>query len=159
MLRYQRRLFDKGRKERLFPLWPQTASVLRAFCKERKIDFRSETKVFLNHRGEALTRFGIRYILAKHIERARPDVASLAHKRLHPHSMRHSTAVALLKSGVDLATIAQWLGHASPSTTNRYASIDLDMKRKAIARVQPIPRTRGASWRKSKTILDWLEQL
>jgi site-specific recombinase XerD len=73
--------------------------------------------------------------------------------------MRHSTVVALLKSGADLSTIGQFLGHASPNTTNRYASIDLDMKREAIARVKPIPRSRTASWRNNQTVLEWLEQL
>jgi site-specific recombinase XerD len=156
---YQLRLFGKGRKERFCPLWPQTAQVLREFCKERQIDLQSEARVFLNHRGEPLTRFGVRYILAKCLERIRPEVATLAHKRLHPHSIRHSTAVALLKSGVDLSTISQWLGHSSPSTTNRYATIDLDMKRQAIARVKPIPGSRNAQWRKNQTLLEWLEQL
>jgi len=73
--------------------------------------------------------------------------------------MRHSAALALLKSGVDLSTISQWLGHASPSTTNRYASIDLDMKREAIARVKSIPGPGNASWRKNETVLEWLEKL
>jgi site-specific recombinase XerD len=156
---YQLRLFGKGRKERFCPLWPQTAQLLRTFCRERRVDPRSETSVFLNQRGEPLTRFGIRYILAKHLDRVRPNVATLARKRLHPHSMRHSAAVALLKSGVDLSTISQWLGHASPSTTNRYASIDLDMKREAIDRVKPIPGLSNASWRKNETVLEWLEKL
>lgn len=104
------------------------------------MDFQSDGRVFLNHRGTPLTRFGVRYILARHVDRARPGVATLGRKRLHPHSMRHITAVALLKSGVDLSTISQWLGHASPTTTNRYATINLDMKRDAINRVTPCRR-------------------
>lgn len=156
---YQLRLFGKGRKERFCPLWPQTAQVLRSFCEERQIESGSDARVFLNHRGAPLTRFGVRYILAKHIDRARPEVATLARKRLHPHSMRHSTAVALLKSGVDLSTISQWLGHASPTTTNRYATIDLDMKRDAINRVKPVTVSRKAAWRTTETVLQWLESL
>lgn len=156
---YQLRLFGKGRKERYCPLWPQTAQVLRAFCGERRIDLHSDARVFLNHRGSHLTRFGVRYILAKHVDRARPAIATLGRKRLHPHSMRHSTAVALLKSGVDLSTISQWLGHASPTTTNRYATIDLDMKREAINRVKPVAGARKADWRTNETVLKWLESL
>lgn len=156
---YQLRLFGKGRKERYCPLWPQTAQVLLTFCEERRIDLRSDARVFLNHRGRPLTRFGIRYILAKHVDRARADVLTLGRKRLHPHSMRHSTAVALLKSGVDLSTISQWLGHASPTTTNRYATIDLDMKRDAINRVKPVAGSRKAAWRTNETVLEWLESL
>jgi len=156
---YQLRLFGKGRKERYCPLWPQTAQLLLAFCEERQIDLRSDAKVFLNHRGTQLTRFGVRYILAKHVDRARPGIATLGRKRLHPHSMRHSTAVALLKSGVDLSTISQWLGHASPTTTNRYATIDLDMKRDAINRVKPVGGRRKVGWRTNETVLKWLESL
>jgi len=156
---YQLRLFGKGRKERYCPLWPQTAQVLLAFCEERQIDLRSDAKVFLNHRGTPLTRFGVRYILAKHVNRTRPEVVTLGRKRLHPHSMRHSTAVALLKSGVDLSTISQWLGHASITTTNRYATIDLDMKREAINRVKPVGGPRKAGWRTNETVLKWLESL
>jgi len=156
---FQLRLFGKGRKERYCPLWPQTAHVLIAMCTERSIDLRSDARVFLNHRGAHLTRFGVRYILAKHIDRVRPSLASLARKRLHPHSMRHSTAVALLKSGVDLSTISQWLGHASTTTTNRYATLDLDMKRDAINRVKPIAASRKTAWRTNETVLQWLENL
>jgi integrase/recombinase XerD len=156
---YQLRLFGKGRKERYCPLWAQTAQVLLTFCEERRIDLRSDARVFLNHRGVPLTRFGVRYILAKHVNRARPHVVTLGRKRLHPHSMRHSTAVALLKSGVDLSTISQWLGHASPTTTNRYATLDLDMKREAINRVKPVGGPRKATRRTNETVLKWLESL
>ena len=156
---FQIRLFGKGRKERFCPLWPQTARVLRDHCEERQMDLRSDSRVFLNHREEPLTRFGVRYILAKHLDRVRADVPTLARKRLHPHSMRHSTAVALLKSGVDLSSISQWLGHASLNTTNRYASVDLETKRRAIARVKPIANGGTATWRRSQSILEWLEAL
>jgi len=156
---YQLRLFGKGRKERFCPLWPQTAQVLLSFCEERPIDLRSDAKVFLNHRGAPLTRFGVRYILAKRLAHVRAGVPTLSRKRLHPHSMRHSTAVALLKAGVDLSTISQWLGHASPTTTARYASIDLDMKREAIERLKPVAAAPKASRRISETVLKWLESL
>jgi integrase/recombinase XerD len=152
-------LFGKGRKERYCPLWPQTATVLRAFCDQRNLDLRSETRVFLNHRGQPLTRFGIRYILARCLGAACGNAPNLRKKRLHPHSVRHRTAVALLKSGVDLSTISHLLGHASPTTTNRYAKVDLEMKRQAIAKVKPVPRKSRTPWSKDRTILDWLESL
>jgi site-specific recombinase XerD len=156
---FQVRLFGKGKKERYCPLWPQTATVLRAFCHERNLDLRSESHVFLNHRGQPLSRFGIRYILVRCLSLACERVPNLRKKRLHPHSIRHSTAVALLKSGVDLSTISHLLGHASPSTTNRYAKVDLEMKRQAIAKVKPVPRRSRTPWSKNRTILDWLESL
>jgi site-specific recombinase XerD len=156
---FQVRLFGKGRKERYCPLWPQTAAVLKAFCDQRNLDMRSEARVFLNHRDQPLTRFGIRHILARRLRSASDTAPNLRKKRLHPHSVRHSTAVALLKSGVDLSTISHLLGHASPTTTNRYAKVDLEMKRKAIAKVKPVPRRARTPWSKDRTILDWLESL
>src|SRR5437588_2711106 len=114
---FQVRLFGKGRKERYCPLWPQTAAVLRSFSKEQNLDLRSEVRVFLNHRDEPLTRFGIRHILRRSLSMSSQIVPHLRKTRLHPHSMTHSTAIALLKSGVDLSTISHYLGHASLTTT------------------------------------------
>ncbi len=156
---FQVRLFGKGRKERYCPLWPQTAAVLRAFCKERDLDLRSEARVFLNHRGEPLTRFGVRYILARCLRLACREIPNLRKKRLHPHSTRHSTAIALLKSGVALSTISHFLGHASLNTTNRYLKVDLEMKRKAIEQVKPVPHRSRTPWSRNPTVLDWLESL
>jgi integrase/recombinase XerD len=157
---FQIRLLGKGRKTRTCPLWPQTARLLRALCVERQLDLRSDAPVFVNRRGVPLTRFGVRFILAKHVRRAAQAYPALARKKLHPHSLRHSTAVHLLRSGVDLATIAHWLGHASINTTNRYTTIDLELKQRALARAQPL-RTpaSGAAWRRNTTILEWLEAL
>lgn len=155
------RIFGKGRKERICPLWAETAHMLHKYTEERGIDLRNSTTVFTNHLGTPLTRFGIRYILAKYIRKASEKHPSLKHKRLHPHSMRHSTAVHLLKSGVDLSTIASWLGHVSINTTNKYATIDLDMKREAIAKAAPpYAKTKSnASWHNNPDILAWLESL
>ncbi len=158
---FQVRLSGKGRKVRICPLWPQTTEVLRHLCAERGLPHHASTPLFLNHRGEPLTRFGVRYILARYCERARTICPSLSRKRLHPHSMRHSTAIYLLKSGVDLVTISHWLGHASINTTNRYATIDMEMKREAIAKAEPPfehPQMPGA-WRTDASILAWLESL
>jgi len=154
------RLLGKGRKERLCPLWQQTADLLRDLLAERGVDPQSRDPMFRNHRGEPLTRFGVRYILAKYCDRARASTPTLARKRLHPHSMRHSTAIHLLKSGVDLVTISHWLGHASVNTTNRYASVDLEMKREAISKIEPIETASpNIVWRSDANILAWLEAL
>ena len=106
-------LHGKGRKERVCPLWPQTADLLRALLADRGREPQSDEPVFRNHRGTRLTRFGVRYLLQKYCTRAQATVPALRAKRLHPHSMRHSTAVHLLRAGVDIVTISQWLGHAS----------------------------------------------
>jgi integrase/recombinase XerD len=158
---YQLRLLGKGRKVRWCPLWPQTVQLLRAWCRERPLDLRSEAPVFVNQRGLPLSRFGVRFILAKHVRAAAQHQPGLATKTLHPHSLRHSTAVHLLKSGVDVVTIAHWLGHASVNTTNRYVTVDLDLKRKALARAAPLGTARAAParWRRHAGVLEWLEAL
>jgi site-specific recombinase XerD len=157
---FQVRLMGKGRKARICPLWPQTAQVLRDYCRhDRGLDLHGHTPVFINHRGAALTRFGIRYILNKRCEAAKSVLPTLAAKSLHPHSMRHSTAVHLLKSGIDLITISHWLGHASLNTTNRYATIDLEMKRKAIELLESPADVKAGTWKTDGTILGWLESL
>ncbi len=156
---FQVGLFGKGRKERVCPLWPQTAALLQAFCVEHQLDLRAAVPLFLNHRGQPLSRFGVGYILGKYLKRARTTVPALKGKRLHPHSVRHSTAIYLLKSGVDLSTISQWPGHVSLNTTNKYATIDLEMKRKALARAESPATELPMNWRNDATILEWLEAL
>ena len=156
----QIKLVGKGRKTRICPLWPQTAKVLKAFVAERALDSRSNAAVFCNQRGERLTRFGIRYLLGKYCRIASGKSPSLTRKRLHPHSVRHSTAVFLLKSGVDLPSISHWMGHASVTTTGRYAKVDLEMKRQALARAATIGDTIAPTkWRPSRSVLDWLASL
>ena len=91
------------------------------------------SRIFQNRRGELLTRFGVRYLLRKYL----PNRLGGAGKRIHPHALRHTTAIYLLKAGVDFATISQWLGHASLNTTMRYARADLDLKRQALSQVFP----------------------
>ena len=155
------RFLGKGRKERVCPLWPQTAQPLRAYVAQRRLPPLSGDRLFVNHRGTPLTRFGVRYLLAKYCDRARPACPTLGRKRLHPHSLRHSTAVHLLKAGVDLVTISHWLGHASPTTTHRYAAIDLEAKRAALSKAQPTghPEKGLAVWRTEPTVLEWLAAL
>jgi integrase/recombinase XerD len=156
----QVKLFGKGRKTRICPLWPQTAKVLREFLGERGLDPSPQRAVFCNQRGQRLTRFGVRYILSRYCRLAAKSTSSLNRKRLHPHSMRHSTAVFLLKSGVDLPSISHWLGHASVTTTGRYAKVDLEMKRQALAKAASGGNSITSSkWRPSGSLLDWLDAL
>jgi site-specific recombinase XerD len=155
------RIFGKGRKERICPIWPETAKLLRQLLEERGIDERKPVTVFTNHIGHPITRFGVRYLLTKHLSNAVSICPSLEKKRLHPHSMRHSTAIHLLKSGVDLSTIASWLGHSSVNTTNKYATMDLEMKRQALEKAKPL--TDGVpsmgKWKQNPDLLAWLESL
>lgn len=109
-----------------------------------------------------LTRFGVRYLLRRYAAQARTTAPSLASKRVHPHTYRHAAAVHLLRAGVDLVTISQWLGHASVETTNRYAAVDLETKRDALNRAGPVTGSVHAdvtAWRTDISVLTWLEGL
>lgn len=151
----------KGKKERLCPLWPETAKLIQKYCREAGVTFQESEPLFCNHRGGRLTRFGARLILQRHARRAAQSCPALAKKRIHPHVLRHSTAVHLLKAGVDLSTIAHWLGHASINTTHKYLTIDLEAKRAALAAAGPIvAQSAGAvSRRASEDLIQWLESL
>jgi len=133
---YQVRLKGKGAKVRLCPIWAQTAKLLQQLASTTP-DYGSEAVLFRNGRGEKLTRFGVRYLLRKYIAAAAKDMETLRTKRIHPHSLRHGTAIALLKAGVDFATISQWLGHSCLNTTMVYARADMDIKRQALTQVFP----------------------
>jgi site-specific recombinase XerD len=162
---YQVRLRGKGNKVRLCPIWKGTADLLRTHVNRLPAyDSREQASefIFRNQRGGQLTRFGVRYRLKKHIEACSSEQPSLKDKRLHPHSLRHSTAVHLLKAGVDFVTISQWLGHASVNTTMRYARADVDLKRAALSQV--FPETLGAPSCghmsiQDASLNDWLRRL
>jgi integrase/recombinase XerD len=126
------RILGKGRKMRLCPLWDHTAQVLRTLLEDR-LESSSDARVFLNIRGQPLTRFGIHTAIERIAARAAARVPSLMNKRVSPHTLRHTSAVHLLRAGVDINTIRAWLGQVSLATTNRYAEVDLEMKAKALA--------------------------
>lgn len=161
---YQVRLYCKGNKTRLCPIWPATAKCLQAHIAQGRVIATepNSTRVFCNRNGGALTRFGVRYLLRKYVTASAVRVATLRGKRLHPHSVRHSTGIALLKAGVDFATIAQWLGHSSLNTTMRYARSDIDMKRAALAQVFPTVLTPPKAGRlrvDGAELTNWLRRL
>lgn len=124
------------------------------------LDPQAPQTLFRNHRGSPLTRFGARLILQRHVKRASAVLPGLKHKRIHPHSLRHRTAVHLLKSGVDLSTIAHGLGHTSINTTHKYITIDLEAKRAAIAKAEPVTKSKSLPrWRTDNDLLAWLKSL
>ena len=155
---FQVRILGKGRKERVCPLWPETVNLLRSLLKCRTVDVIRDVPVFVNHRGEVLTRYGVRYLLDKYVRIAAKNCLSLGRKHVHPHTIRHSCAMALLQSGVDINTIRAWFGHTSLETTNRYAEINLDMKRKVLNKYLPVNKTKR-HWKQNKNLIQWLESL
>ena len=129
------RCLGKGRKERCTPLTASTASMLRAWFAERSAD--PDAPVFPSRRGGGLSRDAVERLVAKYAARAGKSCASLAGKRVSPHVLRHTTAVQLLRAGVDCSVIALWLGHESIETTQIYLAADLTMKEEALERTAP----------------------
>jgi site-specific recombinase XerD len=149
-------LHGKGRKDRTVPLWPRTAKILKEWFRE--LQTLPTTAAFPSIRGEPLTRFAIHLLLRKTVEQAQTSCPSLKSKRISPHVLRHSTAMALLQSGVDIAVIALWLGHESIETTNEYLHANMAIKEKALATLQPV----GKKFRRFKaddTLLEFLANL
>ncbi|MAE16787.1 MAG: integrase [Deltaproteobacteria bacterium] len=156
------RLLGKGSKERVIPLWNQTAELLRALLVERNLAAKGTSSVFTNLQGKPLTRWGFRYILQKHVRAAAAILPTLADKHVHPHILRHTTAVHMLQAGVDPNSIRDCLGHANSETTWRYARITMQMKRKAIEALAPQGETVQQPvpiWREDEALLSYLESL
>jgi integrase/recombinase XerD len=123
------KIIGKAGKVRYCPLWPITCKVLSPFVNGRS----PEDRVFLNCRNQPITRFGIHNLVKRSALKASHEVSSIARKQVSPHSIRHTTAVHLLRAGVDINTIRAWLGHVSLDTTNVYAEVDIEMKAKALS--------------------------
>jgi integrase/recombinase XerD len=137
------RILGKGNKVRHCPLWPATVKELSGLIGARPPDDR----VFNNRRRHPITRFGIHTLVERCARTATVQTPSMTSKRVSPHTIRHTTATHLLRSGVDINTVRAWLGHVSLDTTNVYAEIDLETKARALAGVycqlhRPQPGTR-----------------
>ena len=156
----QVRLHGKGGKDRFCPLWPATMEALRHI--HSKIDTADQsTPVFLSNRAAPLSRHGAQYILSKHAHAAAALDPTFP-ERISPHVLRHSCACALLQGGVDLTVIRDYLGHASITTTSRYASANLKMKQDALERFWSragLAPQRIRPWRPSKSLLSFLADL
>ena len=115
--------------------------------------------VFLNRRNEPLTRFGIYSLVRRAVDQASRALPSLAEKRISPHCLRHSCAVHLLRSGVDINTIRAWLGHVSLDTTHIYAEVDLEMKAKALALCDLPDEVATKPWHSDPGLIGFLRAL
>lgn len=148
-------LRGKGNKTRRCPLWPKTVDGLRVLMGSRT----ASEHVFLNRRGQPLTRFGIHALVERYAARVATQLPSVSKKRVSPHTIRHTTATHLLRSGVDINTIRAWLGHVCLSTTNVYAEVDLEMKAKALAKCEIQEGKTKKPWRKNRGLMEFLRTL
>jgi site-specific recombinase XerD len=148
-------IHGKGNKLRRCPLWPQTVNELLSLIGDRA----PSERVFLNRRGEPLTRFGILTMVERHAKKVVQQMPSVATKRVSPHTIRHTTATHLLRAGVDINTIRAWLGHVSLSTTNIYAEVDLEMKAKALAACEVAETKPRKRWGQDQALMAFLRSL
>jgi len=156
----QVRLFGKGGKDRICPLWPETANAMRNLDRVNPIS--SDEFVFKNMRGDPLSRDGVAYIIDKYVHRAAATVPALRRRRVTPHILRHSCAVALLQAGVDVTVIRDYLGHSTVATTNRYISSNLQMKRdllEAFWKRAGLESKKSGPWRASPKLIEYLSSL
>lgn len=150
-------LQGKGRKQRSVPLWKTTVLEIRAWLRVNP-QLGPEAALLPNRDGHAMTRCNVAQRLDLAVARAVTSQPSLAKKQVSPHTLRHTTAMHLLQSGVPFNVIALWLGHESPNTTHRYVEADLGMKQKALARLEA-PDTKVRQFRASDSLIRFLQTL
>lgn len=148
-------LTGKGRKARQVPLMKETCKLLDAYIRNFNLNSEPLTSpLFFNQKGQALSRYGITYILKKYVSQAELDSDT---RKISPHVLRHTKAMHLLRAGVNMIYIRDFLGHVDISTTEVYARIDAEMKRKVFEEKVPnfTPNT-TMPWDEDKDLLQWL---
>lgn len=148
-------LTGKGRKARQVPLMKETCKLLDAYIRNFNLNSEPLTSpLFFNQKGQALSRYGITYILKKYVSQVELDSDT---RKISPHVLRHTKAMHLLRAGVNMIYIRDFLGHVDISTTEVYARIDAEMKRKVFEEKVPnfTPNT-TMPWEEDKDLLQWL---
>ena len=150
-------LHGKGRKQRSLPLWKTTVQEVRVWLRCNPT-LGADAALLPNRDGRAMTRSNVTQRLDIAVARAAEVHSSLVKRSISPHTIRHTTAMHLLQSGVAFSVIALWLGHESTSTTHRYVEADLAMKEKALARLQE-PDTKMRRYRPPDPLMQFLQAL
>jgi site-specific recombinase XerD len=144
------RILGKGRKERALKLWRAVATSLRAWLAVR--GQASCPEVFLNARGEPMTRSGFEHVLRRHVVAASGRVPTLQKKRVTPHVLRHTCALNMLRATKDIRKVALWLGHSSTQTTEVYLEADPEQKLDLLASTTA-PTLRPGKFRPSDRLI------
>jgi integrase/recombinase XerD len=134
----------KGRRDRAMPLWKTAAKALRAWLALRGTQRVPE--VFVNNRGEAMSRWGFAYLLKQHAQTASRKCPGLMSKRISPHVLRHTCAMIVLQATQDIRKVSLWLGHSNLATTEIYTRGDPTEKLEAMETIVP-PHLRKGSFR------------
>ena len=151
-------LRGKGRKERIVPLPDDLVKALKALMSERDLEAHEERARFVGTHGERLTRFGATHIVRRAVASATMSRPELVRKSVSPHVLRHTLAMTLLQSGVDLLTIQAWLGHSQVATTHRYAAADVEMMRRGLDK-DGVSGRQPARFQPKDAVLQLLESL
>ncbi len=147
------RVRGKGRRERVLPLWKTTTTALRAWMALRGTV--AVPELFVNARGEAMSRWGFAYVLKQHAETASHKCPSLLKKQVSPHVLRHTCAMIVLQATQDIRKVSLWLGHSDLATTEIYTRADPSEKLEAINAIVP-PHLRRGSFRPSDKLIAML---
>ena len=151
------RLHGKGRKQRSVPLWRSTVLQIRAWLRLNP-QLQTASALLPNRNGQPMTRANVTQRLALAVQTAVVTQPQLARLRISPHIIRHTTAMHLLQSGVDISVIALWLGHESPTTTHQYVEADLAMKEQALAKLQE-PDAAVRRYKAPDSLIEFLKTL
>lgn len=152
------RCLGKGRKERLTPLRRDVAAVLEAWLSDARQDGDARDPVFMSARGGFMSADALQRLVARHVAKAATACPTLAGRTITPHTLRHTAAMNLLRSGVDVTVIALWLGHESTETTQIYLHADMRLKERALAYADPSGST-PQRFRPSDELLSFLGSL
>jgi site-specific recombinase XerD len=157
-------LHGKGNKTRHVPILGRTKDLLTGYLEDQKkypwgIAL-ADTPVFYNQKHQPLTRWGISYILNGYVEMARKDIGFTVNFPVTPHVLRHSKAMGMLKSGINLIYIRDFLGHSNVTTTEVYARADSEMKRKALEEsYKDLYTDEMPKWDDDESLMQWLKNL
>lgn len=152
----------KGDKTRIIPLMKPMAELLKSYLKENRLLYPHtfDYPLFSNRSKNKLTRAGVAYVVKKHATNAIKEKPHLFPKKISPHCFRHSKAMHLLQSGINLIYIRDFLGHVDIQTTEVYARVDGEMKRKALEKNNHgIISDKIPSWQNDKKLMNWLKNL
>ena len=151
-------ILGKGNKFRTCPLWPETVEALKVYLAQRTPKEPATQTLFLNANSSPITRFGIRHIIGKYAGVAQSKCPSMETKTVGTHTIRHTTAMHLLRSGNDINMVGYWLGHVNTNTTHIYIEIDMEMKRKMLQITEAHAVRDILPWQKPD-ILEWLNNI
>lgn len=150
------RLFGKGRKQRVIPLWKSTIAILKRWVESNC--FQKNSPLFPSNRNVKMTRSAVAKRLELAVSLAKKECKSLRGRNISPHTLRHTTAMHLLQSGVDITVISLWLGHESIETTHIYVTSDMKQKEQALRSLQE-PQQKTSRFKADDSLIKFLEGL